>query len=123
MTTAIYYAWVTAASPHFAELLCSKLIRRGFTVGPLGRQLVTEYEDVSSVVVAMSLQRIPRTDEEEKEYTPHGVYSEIVDVIKFIKGKYWSLVVSQSAPSTWSVGNVRESSEEKKRADEAKKIN
>jgi hypothetical protein len=123
VTTTTWFVWCTASSSDFAEALCAKLIRRGFTVGPLGRQLITRFDDCPACVVAMSVIRVPRTEDEKKEYTATGVHSEICDVIKFIKGRFWSLVVSESAGCTWNIGNERTSKDEKDRADSAKKVN
>ncbi len=121
--TGIWYVWVTASNADFAEALCAKLIRRGFTVGPLGRQLITQHDDNPACIVAMSIHRVPRTDEEKKDYTATGVHAELVDVIKHVKGKFWSLVVSESAGCTWNIGNERHSEEDKQRAEAAKKVN
>ena len=123
MAAGIWYVWVTAANSEFAEALCAKLIRRGFTVGPLGRQLITQFDDCPACVVAMSINRVPRSEAEKKEYTAMGVHAEVVDVIKHVKGKFWSLVVSESASCTWNVGNERFSEDEKQRVEAAKKVN
>jgi hypothetical protein len=123
VATGIWYVWVTASQADYAETLCSKLIRRGYTVGPLGRQLITQFDDCPACVVAMSISRAPRTEEEKKEYTATGVHSEVCDVMKHIKGKFWSLVVSESAACTWNIGNERLSKDEKDKAENAKKVN
>lgn len=123
MAAGIWYVWVTASSSNFAEQLAAKLIRRGFTVGPLGRQLVTQHDDNPACVVAMSIHRVPRTEDEKKEHTPTGVHAEICDVIKHIKGKFWSLIVSESTNCTWNIGNEKLSDEDKQRAEAAKKVN
>lgn len=123
VASSIWYVWFTASKPDFVEALCAKMIRRGWTVGPLGRHLITEHEDSPSCVVALSIHRVPRTEEEKKEYTVSGVYAELCDVMRYIKGKYWSLVVSESAGCTWSYGNERISKNEKEQAEAAKKVN
>lgn len=123
MSTAVYYAWVTAGSSEFAELLVAKMVRRGFTVGPLARFLITQNDDNPACVVAIHITRVPRDDDEKKDYTATGVHREIVDVIKHIKGKFWSLVVAEAAGCTWNIGNIKFSDEEKQHIVDAKKVN
>jgi len=117
-----YYVWVIASKDEFAEQLVSKMVRRGFTVGALGRQLITKYEDNPACVVAMSIHRAPRNDVERKEYTAMGIHNEVTDVIKKIKGKFWGIVVSQAGDATWNIGNVSISEEQAELAI-ARKIN
>jgi hypothetical protein len=121
--TKTYYVWVVASKDEFAEALVAKMIRRGFTIGPLGRQLITQHEDNPACVVAMSVWRAPRTDVERKEYTAGGVYTEVTDVIKHVKGKFWGIVVSAATESTWNMGNISLNAEELKQASAAKKVN
>jgi hypothetical protein len=123
MAAGIWYVWVTASSSDYAEALAAKLIRRGFTVGPLGRHLITQHDDNPACVIAMSIHRLPRTDAEKAEHTAIGIHAEIVDVIKHVKGKFWSLVVSESASCTWNIGNERFSDAEKQKVEAAKKVN
>jgi hypothetical protein len=118
-----YHVWLTAHKEAFAEVLVAKLVRRGFTVGPLGRQLITSHEDNPACVVAMSLFRIARTEAERKEYNAMGIYNEVVDVIKKVKGKFWSVVVSAAEDSTWNMGNCNVEDEQKERLELAKKVN
>jgi hypothetical protein len=122
-STSTWYVWLTAGQTDYAEGLCAKLIRRGWTVGPLGRQLITQFDDCPACVVALSIRRDPRNEEEKKEYTALGVHAELCDVMRHIKGKFWSLVVSEAALCTWSIGNARLSKEEKEKAEAAKKVN
>lgn len=119
----IWYVWFTASKPEFAETLVAKMVRRGWTVGPLARCLILEADDCPSCVVALSIHRVPRGEEEKKEYTATGVHAELCDVMKFIKGKYWSLVVAEASGCTWNIGNERISKDEKEKAEAAKKVN
>jgi hypothetical protein len=123
MAVQVYYVWVTSSNDGYAEALCSKLIRRGFTVGPLARHLITSHGDNPACVVALSLFRSPRNEQEKTEYTVAGIYAEVIDVIKHIKGKFWSLVVSEAAGCTWNIGNTRLSEEQKKLEADNKKVN
>lgn len=121
--TKTYYIWVFAAKDDFAESLVAKMVRRGFTIGPLGRQLVLEREDNPSFAIAMSVYRIPRNDEERKEYNALGLHGEVSDVMKVIKGKYFGIVVSAAADATWNVGNVSIKAEMKEVVLEKAKVN
>ena len=123
VTYKTYYVWLVASKDEFAEQLCSKLIRRGFTVGPLGRQLITKHDDSPTCVVAMSVYRLPRGEAERKEYTALGIHHEVVDVIKFIKGKFWGIVVSAAADCTWNTGNDSIKANEELELERYKKIN
>ena len=101
-----FHVWVTAAKDEFAEALVAKLVRRGFTVGPLGRQLITTHDDNPACVVALAVFRSPRNDQEREEYTAMGVHLEVVDVIKHVKGRFWSIVVAAMSDCTWNSGNA-----------------
>jgi hypothetical protein len=118
VTYKTYYVWIVASKDEFAESLVAKMVRRGFTVGPLGRQLITRHEDNPACVVAMSVYRIPRNDAERKEYTALGIHQEVTDVVKHVKGKFWGIVVSAASDCTWNTGNMSVVAEE-----EAKKVN
>ena len=97
----------------------------GWTVGPLARTLILEPDESPACVVALSIHRVPRTKEEEKEYTATGVHAELCDVMKFVKGRFWSLVVSEAAGCTWNVGlgKLNEDGTDKEKAEAAKKVN
>lgn len=118
-----YYVWLTAQKESFAEALVAKLVRRGFVIGPLGRQLITSYEDRPACVVALSVYRAPRNEQERKEYNAMGIYNEVVDVIRHIKGKFWSIVVSAAEDSTWNTGNCNIDDEQKERNEAKNKVN
>jgi hypothetical protein len=121
--TKTYYVWLFASKDEFAEMLVAKLIRRGFTVGPLGRQLITTHEDNPSHAIAMSLYRIPKNDAERKEYNAMGLYDEVTDVVKTIKGKFWGIAVSASADATWNIGNESIKAQEKEITEDKSRVN
>jgi len=118
-----YYAWMIAQKDDLAEVIVAKLIRRGFTVGPLGRQLITKHDDNPACVIAISLYREPLNDAERKEYNPLSIHDEITDIVKQVKGKFWGLVVSREADSTWNIGNVSLKAEEALLAATGRKVN
>ena len=117
-----YYVWVIASKDEYAEQLVSKLVRRGYTVGALGRQLILNHEDNPSCVVAISIHRAPRNETERKEYNALGIHNEVTDVIKRIKGKFWGIVVAAACDATWNIGNVSIREEEAELA-AARKVN
>lgn len=121
--TKAYYVWLTAQNESFAELLVAKLVRRGYTIGPLGRQLIVLNKDNPACVVAISLYRKARTELERKGYNAMGIHDEVVDVIKQIKGKFWSVVVSAAEDATWNIGNCSLEDEQKERLEANKKVN
>ena len=125
MTTGTWYVWVTASKSEFAEQMCAKLIRRGWTVGPLARYLITEFEDSPSCVIAFTMWRYIHNEEERKEANAQGIHAEVSDVIRHVKGRFWSLVVSKTAECTWNVGlgKLREGGTDKEQAEAAKKVN
>lgn len=118
-----YHVWFIAQRDAFAEALAAKLVRRGFTVGPLGRHFITSHEDNPACVVALSLYRAPRTEAERKEYNARGVHQEVTDVMKHVKGKFWAVVVSASADSTWNIGNESISEQERAKEEAKKQVN
>ena len=118
-----YHVWLTAHKEEFAEALVAKLVRRGFTVSACGRQLITRHDDRPACVVAVTLYRAPRNEAERKEYNAPGVHNEVVDVIKQVKGKFWSIVVSAAEDSTWNTGNCSIEDEQKQRFEASKKVN
>jgi hypothetical protein len=115
-----YYAVLYASSDELANSLVATMVRRGYTIGPLGRQLVTKAEDNPAASIAFSIFRVPRDDEERKAYTAVGIYNEVSDVIKFLKGKFWGLAVGITAEFTWGIGNI---SIAKESVELAKKMN
>jgi len=125
ITTGTWYVWVTASKSDFAEALCAKLIRRGWTVGPLGRHLITEVEDGPVCVIGITIWKYLFTDEDKKMNDAQGIHAEVTDVIKHVKGRFWSLVVSRSGECTWNVGigKVAEGETEKEKAEASKKVN
>ena len=118
-----YYAWLFAASDEFAEALVAKMIRRGFTIGPLGRQLITKMDDNPAVAIAMSIYRKPKDMEERTDYNALGIHNEIASVVKNVKGKFWGIVVSQSSDCTWNVGNISLAAEAAAFEQDLKKVN
>lgn len=119
--TQTWYVWLVAAKHEFAEALVARLVRRGFTVGPLGRQLISRYDEGPDCVVAFSMKRDPRDDAERKAYTPSGIYTEVRDVLKLVDAKYWGIVISESAACTWCTGNSSINSEIEQRDSERRK--
>lgn len=121
--TKTYYVWIIAQKETTAETLVAKMIRRGYTVGPLGRSLITSHSDNPACVVAMTLYRNPKNDQERKDYNALGIHNEVTDVIKLIKGKFWGIVVSTVVECTWNIGNMSLEADQKERFETSKKVN
>lgn len=105
--TTLFYVWLTTFDTSYVDQLCLKLIKRGFVVGAMGRKLFTEHEDNAVSVVALSIHRHPVSEEEKRDYTATGIHAEITDVLRTLKAKWASMVVSVTAGCTWNIGNVR----------------
>ena len=100
-----YYVWLTAPKSDFFSDLTGHLLRRGYTVSPLGRTGILSYADKPAHVIALSLARTPKTDEETTAYAPSGIHDEVMDVIKILKVKVYSIVVCKACGCTWNTGN------------------
>jgi hypothetical protein len=111
--TLTFYVWVTTFDTSYVDQLCAKLVKRGFMVGAMGRRLITDHESYATSVIAISLHRPPRGDEEKREYTAVGVHAEVTDVLRAMKAKYASIVVSIAAGCTWNIGNERVTPEQR----------
>jgi len=121
----IWYAWVTTTDESFAEAMCAKLVRRGYTVGALGGVLITRFDGNPSAVVSVQVSRVKRATD-EKDYTYVDVHAEITDIIRHVKGKFSSLIVTAvnaTTGCTWNVGNERDDDGEKLKLELAKKVN
>jgi len=101
-----YYVWLTAPKSDFFSDLTGHLLRRGYTVSPLGRTGILSYADKPAHVIALSLARTPKTDEETTAYAPSGIHDEVMDVIKILKVKVYSIVVCKACGCTWNTGNM-----------------
>lgn len=125
MSLVQFNVWVTAPAPpkDFADTLVAKLVRRGFTVGPLGRRLVVAVSDNPSFVVAISLYREPRDEKETRDNTASGIYDEIVNVMKVYGLKFSSIVITENTGCTWNIGNVSIDAEKKAFETELQKKN
>lgn len=117
----LFYVWVTVSDPTFVEPLCSKLIRRGFSVGPISRTPVTQWDGIVGAVIGLAVSCEPAP--EAQEHNVRGVYDEVVDVIKQVEGKYLSAVVVEATSCMWNSGNVRVDDEKKLADIAARKLN
>jgi hypothetical protein len=107
-----------------SEDVVSKLVRRGFTVGPLGGSLVTSHDDRPAAVISLSVYRVPRTQEERNEYNATGMYHEVCDVLKVVKARFLAIVISSPTQgSSWNYGNISIEKELKAQEEANKKVN
>lgn len=118
MTTAIvektFYAWLICPLSEKGKVddIVPALIKLGFNVGPLGRNLILAYTDKPSIVIALTLYRNPTNDAEKTTYTSTGVYDEVLNICKLKKVKVQAMIVSEASPCAWNVGNISVAEEE-----------
>jgi len=117
-----FYVWLTTPSSEFANELVASLVKRGFCVGPLGRRFVITFVDQPADVIAMIIAREPKDEEEETSYTCSGIHDEVMNVLKVIKGRIYSIVVSEGSMCSWNTGNMSIKQLEKE-AEEKKQLN
>ena len=119
-----FYVWITTSIGDYAEALVGKLIRRGYSVMALGGRLVLSRDDNPSTVIAFTLTRRLTKDDKHDEIKCSEIYAEVVDVIKLLEGKFWSIVITRNHEGcTWDVSNISISQEKQEFLDEAKKMN
>lgn len=99
-----FYVWINALTASYAEAIVGRLVRRAWQVGALGNQLVLYNDDKPGSLIAFSL--IKAVKEGEPEVTCSTAYSEIQDVMKVLKIKYYCIIVVESTACTWSLGNI-----------------
>lgn len=102
----MYYVWITSPKSDYFSDLTGVLLKRGYTVGPLGRSGVLQYVDRPAAVIALTLNREPRSPEEEAAWTPSGVHEEVMDAVKILKIQVISIIVCKSCACTWNTGNM-----------------
>lgn len=120
LSATTFYVWLTSPQSDYFDELTGSLLKRGFSVSPLGRAGILSYVDKPAHVVAISVQRTPKNKEEEAAYTASGIHDEVMDIIKILKAKIFSIVVSKASICTWNTGNM--SVEEMERDDLQKRM-
>lgn len=101
-----YYVWLTAPKSDFFNELSGALLKRGYTVSPMGRSGILSYVDKPAHIISLAVHRTPKSPEEEADYTPTGVHDEVMDVIRALKIRIYSIIVSQASACTWNTGNM-----------------
>lgn len=103
-----YYVWITAITGVYDGKIAATLVKRGYTTRALADTLTVSRDDIVGAVIAFSVKPIEKTTEtgEKQVFSLKEVYNDILDILKFHKVKYFSLVVSSASDCTWSVGNV-----------------
>lgn len=100
-----YNVWITTERPTFVDELITRLVKRGFNVGPLGRTLKISRPETTTSVISLDVFRSPRDDDETKEYTPTGIYAEVNNILTICNGKFTSIVIAEAGSCTWNHGN------------------
>lgn len=97
-----YYVWITMLTASYAGRIVGRLVKKGFTVGPLLTQdsLVLGGKDNPSALMALLLDRV-----EEKDIVK--VRNDVKQVLADLKVKYHSIVISgTSGLATWEGSNI-----------------
>lgn len=106
----MYYVWITAIIGLYDSKIAGTLVKRGFTVASLAdKRVTTEKKDTVGAVIAFSV--VPPEDlvPKDKKVNASAVYEEVLDVLKFHKVKYFSVIVSDGGIGcTWNIGNIKE---------------
>lgn len=118
MSEVTYYVWVNTITDVYTESLVGRLVRRGWRVAPLASSLSLHNEDNMSTLIAFTIARTPKNAEDE--VTAPKVLEEVKDVLKRLKMRYHSVIVTQPVGCTWVLGNITQS-ETKKLEEERKK--
>ena len=105
------------------EQFVGRLVRRGWKVAPLGGVLSLHNEDNFATLVAVSLSRQPKDDKPENEITSAFVLEDVRDVLKRLKIKHYSVIVTQYSGCTWQLGNITKSEINKIESEQKKIIN
>lgn len=101
-----FYVRVTSPQSDYFSSLTGLLLKRGFSVAPLGRTGVIAYVDKPAHIIALSVQRSPKTKEEQDSYTVNGIHDEVMDIVKVLKVKIFSIIVTKAIACTWNTGNM-----------------
>lgn len=112
-----HYAWINTVTDSYTEQLVGRLVRRGWRVAPLGGSLSLHNQDNLSSIVALSIGRTPKDD--EGDVTSAKVLDDIKDTLKVLGVHWHSIIVSQPAGCTWTLGNV--TATEAKKAEETRR--
>lgn len=97
-----YYVWITMLTASYASMIVGKLVKKGFTVGPILPQddLVLGGKDTPSALMALILDRV-----DEKDISK--ILNTVKQVLADLKVKYHSIVISgATGTATWSGSNI-----------------
>lgn len=116
----LFYVWVTVEDSKVAEAIVGRIVRRSWRVGALGNQLVLHNDDNPVTMIAMSVARVPK---DQEVIAVSNVIDEIRDVMKQLGVRHGSVVVTEAAGCTWSLGNISSSADARLAEDTKKGMN
>lgn len=123
MSEVNFYVWVTAITDAYTDQIIGRLVRRNWKVVALGNTLSLRNDDNLATLIAFSMAKAPKDAAAENEITQSKALDEVKDVLKRLDVKYYTLIVTQSAGCTWSLGNVTKSAIEKEQVEQKKAVN
>lgn len=97
----IYYCWVTALLPAYQDGIIAGLVRRGYMVGPAGKdgKVASITEGCPSVLIALSVYKA------EEAVTANTIYEDMLAILTEMNARYYSLIISLSHEATWVGSN------------------
>ena len=97
----IYYCWVTALLPDYQDSIIAGLVRRGYMVGPAGKdgKVSSVTPGCPSVLIALSVYKA------DDAVTATTIYNDMVAILTEINARYYSVIVSLSHEATWIGSN------------------
>lgn len=97
----IYYCWVTALLPAYQDGIIAGLVKRGYMVGPAGKdgKVSLFTEGCPSVLIALSVYKA------DEGVTAATIYDDMYAILAETNARYYSVIVSLSSEATWVGSN------------------
>lgn len=95
----IYHVWITALISAYESKIIQKLITRNYSVSAAsGSSITMTTKDGASALIALKL---------DKNVSCQEVYDDVVDSLKEIEARFYSIVISEVSPhSMWTASNI-----------------
>jgi len=96
-----YDVYITLLTPAYGEAIAGRLINLGWEVTTFGTDfgLVEDQPDTIGALVLFCI--------EGEDNTLDDTQTLVKDILKSLGVSYFSIVVTEATPSTWSLGNVK----------------
>jgi hypothetical protein len=100
-----YYLHVAVMVERSIDRVIAVLVKRGYTVGPLSKDLKTHISNENNVATLLSLRVTAVVDSADKSPLL-TVFADIRDVLKVTDIKFFAATISEPIASSWILGNV-----------------